>query len=196
MKIMKLYILAAALTTVTGCATTDYLAMSKGSGLQTSELTINCKGITCSYDKLKDRVQASASDMNLIYALNGNESRTIQFTWVSGSSSKDISVDLFRVGLFDSWLNIDSAEIYIGKEVVARVEGSVERIVGVYNSAAKEHEKIEIIRGVLGIEQAEKIASANYKDVTIRFYTKGGYKDVTLPRTHKLINVVNLAKSA
>ena len=134
--------------------------------------------------------------MNLIYALNGNESRTIQFTWVSGSSSKDISVDLFRVGLFDSWLNIDSAEIYIGKEVVARVEGSVERIVGVYNSAAKEHEKIEIIRGVLGIEQAEKIASANYKDVTIRFYTKGGYKDVTLPRTHKLINFVNLGKSA
>lgn len=102
------------------------------------------KGITCSYDKLKDRVQASASDMNMIFALNGNESRTIQFT---------------------------------------------------YNNVAREHEKVEVVHGVISIEQAEKIASLEYKNVTIRFYGKNGYKDAPLPRAHKLINIVNLVKS-
>lgn len=82
--------------------------------------------------------------MNMIFALNGNESRTIQFT---------------------------------------------------YNNVAREHEKVEVVHGVISIEQAEKIASLEYKNVTIRFYGKNGYKDAPLPRAHKLINIVNLVKS-
>lgn len=191
---IKLSVLAIAAALATGCATNDYSAMSQGSGLQAVSLSTNCKEITCSYDKLKDRVQASASDMNVLFALNGNESRTIQFTWVSGS--KDISVDLYSVALYGTWSIIDSAEIYVGKEAVAKISGGADRTVGTYNKVAKELEKIEVIHGKLSFEQAEKIAGAEYKNVTIRFYGKNGYKDAPLPRSHKLINVVNLAKSA
>lgn len=194
MKLTNFITIATLSMLVVGCATNNYSAMSQGSGVPESSLVSNCKGISCSYDKLKDNVQASASDMNVLFAMNGNESRTIQFTWVSGS--KNIIVDLYSVELYGSWSFIDSAEIYVGKEVVAKISGKVDRIVGTYNNVAKEHEKVEVVSGVISLEQAEKIASAEYKNVTIRFYGKNGYKDTPLPRAHKLINVVLLAKSA
>jgi|GEM_PF-1130004 len=127
-------------------------------------------------------------------SLNGNKSRTIQFSWVSGS--KNIGIDLYSVTPYGTWSFIHSAEIYIGKEAVAKISGNVDRTVGTYNNIAKEHEKVEVIHGIISVAQAEKIANADYKNVTIRFYGKNGYVDATLPRDHKLINVVNLAKSA
>ena len=188
-------ILAAALvSSLIGCAANDYGKMSQGSGIPETTLTQNCKEITCSYDKLKDRVQATANDMNGFLAMSGSETRTIQYTWVSGSNQ--ISIDVYSTALYGSWSFVESAEIYIGKEMVAKVSGQVDRIVGHYNNVANEHEKVEIISGFIGLEAAQKIAEANYKTVTIRFYGKNGYTDKELPREHDLINVVNLAKSA
>lgn len=191
---ITLYILICSLVVLIGCASThNYQQMSEGSGVPLSVLEANCSGITCTYDKLKDRVQASASDMNLLFALNGNESRTIQFTWVSGSDS--IHVDLFSVALYGSWSFIKSAEIYVSKEMIAEVSGSIDRVVGTYNSIAKEVEKVEVVSGYISLDSAMKIAEAPYEAVTIRFYGKNGYTDSTLPRQHKLINVVKIAKS-
>ena len=107
-----------------------------------------------------------------------------------------ISIDLYSTTLHSGWAFVDSAEIYIGKEMIAKVSGQVERIVGHYNESAREHEKTEIVSGTIGIETAKRIAEANYKSVTIRFYGKGGYTDKELPRKHNLINVVKLAESA
>ncbi|KAF7764682.1 hypothetical protein PCIT_b0728 [Pseudoalteromonas citrea] len=167
--------------------------MSQGSGIPEAALTQNCKPISCSYDKLKDRVQASANDMNVLLAMGGSETRTIQYTWVSVNNQ--ISIDLYFKALYGSWSFVDSAEIYIGKEMVAKVSGQVDRVVGSYNDIAKEHQKVEVISGVIGIEAAKKIAQANYESVTIRFYGKNGYTDKELPRKHELINVVKLAES-
>ena len=180
--------------TLMGCVANDYGKMSQGSGISEALLVENCKAITCSYDKLKDRVQASANDMNGFLAISGSETRTIQYTWVSGSNQ--ISIDVYSTALYGSWSFIESAEIYIGKNMVAKVSGQVDRIVGHYNDVAREHEKIEIISGVIDLEAAQKIAEANYETVTIRFYGKNGYTDKELPREHDLIKVVNLAKSA
>ncbi len=188
-------ILAAALvSTLAGCAANDYGKMSQGSGVPEALLATNCKVVSCSYDKLKDRVQASANDINHFLAMGGSETRTIQYTWVSGSNR--ISIDVYSTALYGSWTFVKSAEVYIGKEMVAKVAGQVDRIVGSYNTVAKESEKIEIVSDVISIEAAQRIAEADYKTVTIRFYGKNGYKDVELPREHNLINVVNLAKSS
>ena len=192
---MKNNILAVALVgSLMGCVANDYGKMSQGSGISETTLIQNCKAISCSYDKLKDRVQASANDMNGFLAMAGSETRTIQYTWISGSNQ--ISIDLYSTTLYGSWSFVDSAEIYIGKEMIAKVSGQVDRIVGHYNDVAKEHEKIEVVSGVIGIEAAKKIAEANYESVTIRFYGKNGYTDKELPREHDLINVVKLAESA
>ncbi len=196
MKIKNISTIIALSALAMGCATNNYNLMSQGSGIPESALLENCKGISCSYDELKGNVQASYSDISSLMAINGNETRTIQFTWVSGS--KNIHVDLYRVlELYSEWAFVESAEIYVGKEVVAEISGSVDRIVGTYDNILKEHEKIEVLSGLISIEQAEKIASAEYKNVAIRFYGKNGYKDKFIgPRTQKLINVVRLAKSA
>lgn len=182
------------LSSLTGCISNNYVKMSQGSGVPETLLTENCKSISCSYDELKDRVQATANDMNVLVAMSGSETRTIQYTWVSGS--EQISIDVFSTALYGSWSFIESAEIYVGKEMIAKVSGKVDRVVGYYNNAAKEHENIEIISGLINIESAQKIAAAKYETVTIRFYGKNGYIDKELPREHNLINVVNLAKSA
>ncbi|MGR5238637.1 hypothetical protein [Vibrio alfacsensis] len=191
---MKKIFLPLIITTLAGCAANDYAQMSQGSGLPETELKTNCQQISCSYDKLKDRVQATANDMNALLGMTGSETRTIQFTWVSGSNA--ISIDVFSTNLYGSWSFVETAEIYIGKELAAKVSGQVDRHVGYYNDVAREHEKVERITDVISLEEAEKIAKANYETVTIRFYGKNGYKDVELPREHNLINVVNLAKSA
>ena len=177
-----------------GCASLDFQQMSAGSGLPETALQNNCKSITCSYDELKDRVQVSANDMNILLALNGGETRTIQYTWVSGSEY--ISVDVFLTSLYGSWSFVEEAEIYVGKKMVAKVSGQVDRIIGAYNEIAGEVEKTEMISGVIPVQVAEEIAAANHEEVTIRFYGKNGYEDKKLPRKHKLIQVVNLAKSA
>ena len=190
----KTILIISLITLISGCASIDYNQMSKGSGISEIVLQQNCEHITCSYDKLKDRVQASSNDMNVLLGLSGSETRTIQFTWVNGSNQ--ISVDLFHITLYGSWSFIKNAEIYVGKEMVAKVDGRVDRRVGYYNDVAREHENIEQVSGLISIAAAEKIANANYEDVTIRFYGKGGYQDVELPRKHDLIYVVNLAKSA
>lgn len=183
-------------TVLAGCATNNYQQMSAGSGIQQSTLEENCKLINCSYDKLKDNVQAAANDIQVgMLLLSGNETRTIQYTWVSGWN--EVSVDVFFINnLYSEWSFVDRAEIYVDKEMVATVSGQVDRRVGSYNEVARKHEKIEQITGSISIEAAEKIAKANYENVTIRFYGKGGYQDKVLPRKHNLIHVVNLAKSA
>ncbi|WP_024608811.1 hypothetical protein [Pseudoalteromonas sp. TAB23] len=176
-----------------GCVTNDYAKFSAESGLSEESLTKNCKEITCTYDELKDRVQATANDSNVMFLLAGSESRTIEYTWVSGNNQ--IAVDVFSVALYGSWSFYDKAEIYIEKEMVAELSGRTERIIGSYNESAREHEKIEIVSGFLDFETAQIIAEANYETVTIRFYGKDGYHDEKLPRKHDLINVVNLAQS-
>ncbi len=191
---MEKNILALALVgLLAGCASNDYAKFSANSGISEESLTKYCKEIRCTYDELKCRVQASANDSNVMYLLAGSESRTIEYTWVSGNNT--ISIDVFSVGLYGSWSFYDKAEIYIEKEMVAELSSKVDRVVGKYNETAREHEKIEIISGSLDFETAQKIAQANHDTVTIRFYGKNGYKDEKLPRKHDLINVVNLAKS-
>ncbi|WP_298636670.1 hypothetical protein [uncultured Umboniibacter sp.] len=191
---MKKLILPLVVATLTGCAVNDYAQMSQGSGINELELSTNCEPISCSYDKIKGRVEATASDMNVFLSINGSETRTIQYRWVSGSNT--IYIDVFSTNLYSSWSFVESAEIYIGSELVTKVSGRVDRQVGYYNDVAREHEKVERISDVISIEDAEKIANANYESVTIRFYGKNGYQDVELPREHKLINIVKLAKSA
>ena len=181
------------LGSLTGCVSNNYVKMSQGSGVPEALLTENCKPISCSYDELKDRVQATASDMNVLVAMSGSETRTIQYTWISGNDQ--ISIDVFSTALYGSWSFIKSAEIYVGKEMVAEVSDKVDRVIGYYNEVAKEHENIEVVSGLISIESAQKIAAAKYETVTIRFYGKNGYIDKKLPREHNLINVVNLAKS-
>ncbi|MCL1146222.1 hypothetical protein L2747_09465 [Shewanella marinintestina] len=180
--------------TLAGCVANDYGKMSRGSGVSETLLVENCESIICSYDKLKDRVQATANDMNGFLAISGAETRTIQYTWVSDTNN--ISINLYSTALYGSWSFIDSAEVYVGKDMIAKVSGSVDRIVGYYNEVAGEHEKVEILTGIIDVEAAQKIAEANYENVTVRFYGKDGYKDKELPREHDLIKVVNLAKSA
>lgn len=194
LKSMKQVLFPLIFTVLAGCTANDYAQMSKGSGLPEISLKNNCQKISCSYDKIKDRVQATANDMNGFLSMTGSETRTIQYTWVSGSNA--ISIDVFSTNLYGSWSFVESAEIYIGKELAAQVTGQVDRHVGYYNDVAREHEKVEKISGVISIEDAEKIAKASYETVTIRFYGKNGYKDAELPREHNLIDVVNLAKSA
>lgn len=178
---------------VVGCAANDYAQMSQGSGIPENVLKTNCEPILCSYDKLKDRVQATANDMNSFLSMTGSETRSIQFTWVSGTNA--ISIDVFLTNLYSGWSFVESAEIYVGKELVTTVSGQVNRYIGYYNDVANEHEKVEIITDVISISDAEKISNASYEMVTIRFYGKNGYIDVVLPREHDLINVVSLARS-
>lgn len=179
---------------VAGCAMNDYSKMSAGSGVPEAALAQNCPQIRCSYDKLKDRVEARASDGSMLYALNGMESRTIQYNWVSGSNA--IAMDLILTSLYESWAFIDSAEIYVGKEMVAKVNGRVDRVVGSYNDVAGEHEKVETLSTAIDLKTAKRIAEADYHNVTVRFYGKNGYRDVELSREHNLLNVVQLATAS
>jgi len=173
----------------------DYAAMSKGSGVPESALKSYCKKIDCKYDKLKDTVQATASDAGGIGVLGGSESRTLQFTWVSGSSAMLVNIyDVINL-YQDAWHFVESAEIYVGKEMLVKVSGSVDRQVGAYNTVAKKAEKVEVVSGVIPLDIAERVAAADPKQVTIRFYTKNGYVDKEGVRAHKLENVVLLAKA-
>ena len=176
-----------------GCATIDYEKMSNGAGIPMELLKTNCKKALCSYDDLKDNVQVSVNDENMIYALTDIESKTIEFTWVS--SWDKIKVRLYYVRLYGPWEFIESAEIYINKDMVAEVKGEVDRHVGKYKDSANEYEKIEIAQDYISIEQARLIAEAPHKSVTIRFYGDDGYIDQKLPRKHNLIKVVNIASS-
>ncbi|BDR12940.1 hypothetical protein [Vibrio sp. STUT-A11] len=190
---MKKTTLLIAVAALAGCASNDYKQMSVGSGLSEQALKANCEQITCVYDQLKDNVQATANDQNIMFALNGMESRTIEFTWVSNSNQ--IIAEVFNVTLYGTWNFSDSAEIYVGKEMVAKISGTKNSYVGTWNDVAQEHEKIETVRDVISVEQAEKIANANYEEITIRFYGKNGYKDVKPQRENNLGNVVNLVKA-
>ena len=189
-----LAVMASTSLLMTGCAMHDYSKMSAGSGVPEAALAKHCPQIRCSYDKLKDRVEARASDGSMLYAMNGMESRTIQYSWISGSNA--IAMDLILTSLYESWAFIDSAEIYVGKEMVAKVDGQVERVVGVYNDVAGEHEKVETLSTVIDFETAKKIAQADYHNVTVRFYGKNGYRDIELTREHNLINLVQLASAS
>lgn len=189
---MKNIVLLLVAAFIGGCAVNDYTAMSKGSGIPDATLRQNCEDITCSYDKLKDRVQATASDMSMLYAMAGSESRTIEFTWISGENK--VLVDVFSVSLFGGWPSVNYAEIYVGKKMVAKINGTVRRTLGAYNSSAREYEKIEMASGSISVNCAKKIAEAKPSEVTIRFYGNNGYHDKILPREHHLANVVKLAK--
>jgi len=180
--------------TLAGCASYDYGKMSQESGVPKSLLAENCKAISCSYDKLQGRIQATANDMNSFMGRPSSESRTIQYRWFSDSNK--IIIDVFLTALYARWSFIESAEVYVGTEMIAKISGKVDRVVGHFNYAVKAHEKVEIISDVINLEAAQKIAEANHETVTIRFYGKNGYIDKELPRKHSLLNVVNLAKSA
>jgi hypothetical protein len=173
----------------------DYAAMSRGSGIPESALKTYCKKIVCRYDKLKDKVEVVASDGSVLGAIAGSETRTLEFAWASGAST--ILVNVYDViNLYkDSWDFVEAAEIYVGKEMLFKVTGSVDRRVGSYNDIAKKAEKVEVISGELPIDIAERIAAANPKEVTIRFYGKNGYVDKEGIRAHKLQNVIMLAKA-
>lgn len=180
--------------TLIGCTANDYGKMSRGSGISEVLLVENCKDITCTYDKLKDRIQVIANDMSVFLSISDSETRTIQYTWISGSNQ--ISVDVFLTTLYGTWSYVEYAEVYIGKNMVAKLSGRADQVLGYFDDSAKEHEKIETVTGVIDIDTAFKIAEANYEKVTIRFYGKSGFTDLELPREHKLMNVVNLAKAS
>ena len=170
----------------------NYDKAATQSGVEADTLKRLCDGITCNYDTLKDRIEATANDAQNVLWAAGNETRTIEFSWASKSES--INIDVFDVFLYGSWRFDEYAEIYVGKEMVFKVAGPVDRVVGKYNDVVREHEQIERISSQIDLKIARKIAEANYKDVTIRFYGKEGYKDKELPRRHSLIKVVKLAE--
>ena len=176
-----------------GCgATLKTNQASQALGVPAAELDRLCKKIECFYDELKGNLEAAASDVNSFVALAGNESRVISFSYVSGNPG--ISVDVYHVYLYGDWNFDEYAEIYIGKEMVAKIDGQVKRIVGSYNNIANEAEKIERIHGVIDFDTAEKIAKASPKTVTIRFYGQDGYNDVK-PGSHNLADLVALART-
>ena len=178
-----------------GCAgggISNYKNASTELGVSEKELREMCKGVTCHFDDLKGRLEVTANDTNTFVALAGNESRTIQYSWVSGSDS--IQIDAFHVFLYGSWKFDEYAEIYIDRDMIIKLSGDVRRVVGEYNQYAGDHEQSEIITDYIPLETARKIANADPETVTIRFYGKDGYNDVKLPRKHNLIQVVKIAE--
>lgn len=193
---MRAYVIAMGLAvTSVSVAASKFADWSKGSGIPEPVLAQYCKKITCTYDKLKDRVQATASDAGGMPLAYGGESRGIEFTWVSSLDS--ITITLFDVinPRIDSWHQVSRAEIYIGKEVLIDLTGSVDRRIGYYNDASRSHERIETISTQITIDQARQIATADPESVTIRFYGASGYADKEKLRKHHLLNVVELASS-
>ncbi|MDO6445946.1 hypothetical protein Q4493_09195 [Colwellia sp. 1_MG-2023] len=180
--------------TLIGCSANDYGKMSRGSGISEALLVENCKDIICRYDNLKDRIQVIANDMSVFLSFSDSETRTIQYTWISGSNQ--ISIDVFLTTLYGNWSYVEYAEVFIDKNMVAKVSGRADQVLGYFDDSVNEHEKIETLTGVIDIDTAFTIAKANYEKVTIRFYGKSGFTDLELPREHKLMKLVNLAKSS
>lgn len=176
-----------------GCATTNLNKLSQQSIVPQEVLAQNCSGINCSYDDLEDRLQVSAYDTNVLYALSGYHSWSIGYVWVS--SWDQIKIEVATTGLYTGWKFVKSADIYVGKEKVASLNDSHDQIVGKYNDVAREHELIEIVNGFVNKDVAERIALAPRENVTIRFYGKDGYTDEKIKNEHSLIQVVNIAKS-
>ncbi len=194
-KIIKLLTLGFSASLLAACATTNFPQMSKATGLPVETLSQYCQGIRCHYDDLKENVQATANDQNVALLLFGGETRTMQFDWVSGTFPDKVTMTVFHTTLYGSWTFIRYAEVYVEKEMIAKIEGHVDRVVGKYNDVAQDHENIESVRGVISLQEAEKIASADPSTITIRFYSDSGYSDIKPPRPHKLINVIELAKA-
>ena len=184
------------ITVFVGCAASggkvDYQKASTTFGVEESVLKESCKDIYCNYDNLKDRLEVSADDFSSFLAFGGDETRTIEYSWSSGR--KDITISLFDVYLYGSWRFDEYAEVYIGKEMVAKVDAHVDRTLANYNEVATEHWKREKVSGRINFDLARRIALEKHENVTIRFYGKNGYNDKVLPREHDLIKVVKLAE--
>lgn len=193
MKRLSLSVLAA--ISLSGCVVQDYNMMSNDSGVPEEALSEFCPKLNCSYDKIKGNVQATISDMNTaVLLLSGKETRNIQYTWVSSSTS--IIVDVFHKRLTNDWSMFSKAEIYIDRELAASIDSQTDRWVGKYNQVSSQFERIEKVRGVISLDQAKKIASADPSTVTIRFYGKDGYSDETISSDHNLLYLVRLAEAA
>ena len=172
----------------------NYDKAATQSGVEQDTLKRLCKGITCDYDDLKDRIEARASDGGgFMSAMGGTEDRKMELAWVSGWT--DVELTVFDVFLYGSWKFNEKAELYIDKEKVADIDGSVSQDLGTYNQVANEHEKIESISKRISIETARKIAEADPKTITIRFYSKDGYSDVKPSSKHNMIQIVKLAET-
>jgi len=172
----------------------DYDKAATQTGVEQETLKRLCKGITCNYDDLKDRIEVTANDGNsFLTAMSGNENRKIEFTWVSGW--EEIEITVFDVFLYGSWHFDEYAEIFINKEMVVKIDGQVDRIVGKYNDVASDHEQIEKVSRMVKISTARRIAEADASKITIRFYGKKGYTDVNLSGSNNLIQAVKLAET-
>jgi len=177
-----------------GCVSMDYNKLSQGSGVPENVLAKNCPNINCSYDNLEDRLQVGAQDFSFTSAFVGSQSWSIKYDWVS--SWDKILVKVATTSLYSGWKHVKTADIYIGKEKVASLDGGKDSFVGKYNDVAKKHELVEIVEGFVDIAIAERIARTSRENVTIRFYSKNGYTDEKIRNDHsRLIQVTNIAKS-
>lgn len=151
--------------------------IAKETGIPVQELK-NAKkaGVILNYDDLKQRLEASASDQNiLLSALDGSESRTLEVDWISGVEGMGVTV--FHTALYGESTFFKRAEVYIGKEMLFRIDESWDHSLGKWNSVAREHEKVAIVRGRITTNQARSLSAAEKSSITVRFYSEDGYED-------------------
>ncbi len=193
----KVVVVLLSLLSLTACKTTEKTRIEWASktGLSEQAINENCESmfVYCKFDKLKDTLQIEGSDVSGVLSLSGASAYNVNFTWVSSSSY--ISAYAIYSG-HKGWIFADSAEIYVGKNKVAKLSSKVTRETGEYNEILGGVEVQERVYGALSFEQAKIIASAEPSDVTIRYYGRDGYTDAEgLNKNHDLMNVVNLALS-
>lgn len=171
----------------------DIEAWSKATGINAAAIKAHCKRIDCRFDALNDRLQVSGSDRSeFVNGMSGAETRTLEFTWMSGSDNiLALAVDV--IDLYGEWDQVERAEIYVGKELIAKLSDAPNQKLGPFNEIAKVYFRAEYVRGVISMDQARTIASADRKNITVRFYGRDGYKDQKMRRDHKLAEVIALA---
>ena len=95
---------------------------------------------------------------------------------------------------YGDWSFIKTAEVYNKKELVVTLDIVGDRdVMSCENSAWSGCQYRESVYGNLNINQARKLALANHKDITVRFYGQDGYEDGKPNAFGKFINIVELA---
>lgn len=150
--------------------------------------------VHCEEDELEGRVQARVTNAGGFAVFNaamiGAHPWDLSYIWVSGRDM--VRAEAAIKTLYGSWKFVDRAAIYVGKQRVAELSGRARRDTGYYNSSARTHELVERVSGMISLDAAEQIASAE-EAVTIRFYGDEGYSDVEVKHLDKLMPVVDLA---
>lgn len=194
----KILLAGIALLSLSACQTTGNSAeWSAATNIPQQIIDENCKGayVKCDYDKLKDNLEISVMDYSSAALIFGSlKPYNLEMSWVSGNNL--IRAAALYEGTDGDWIYAQKAEIYIGKDVVAVLDGDRTTEVGDYNNISGVT-VYELMKGTLTVDEAHKIASANPENVTVRFYGRDGYTDSEgLTKDHNLMNVVNLAKGS